>query len=95
MKNKIVVKQFDEIIFNGNILDIPIKENYIIKKSIEIFDDDDPCIIHKSFVVKQVVDDLLKQINRKFNCEIKLIDFKDKLYYLDLDLDNTTLFIEG
>lgn len=90
-----MVKQFDEIIFNGNILDIPIKENYIIKKSIEIFDDDDPCIIHKSFVVKQVVDDLLKQINRKFNCEIKLTDFKDKLYYLDLDLDNTTLFIEG
>ncbi len=94
MKNKIVVKRFDEVIFNGDILDIPIKEDYIIKKSIEIFDDDDPCIIHKSFVIKQVVDDLLDQIDRKHNCEIKLSDFKDKLTYLDIDLDNVTLYIE-
>lgn len=94
MNNKIIIKTLDgNILFNGNILDIPIKEDYIIKKSIEIFDDDDPCIIHKSFVIKKIVEELLEIINNDGN-EIKLIDYKNKISFLNIDnYDECILYI--
>lgn len=73
MNNKIIIKDHDEkIIYNGLILDMPIKEEYIIKKSIDIFDDEDPCIIHKSYVIKKIVDEFLKYISSKDYSQIKL-----------------------
>lgn len=54
MNEKIIIKDYDEtVIYSGPILDMPIKEEYIIKKSIDIFDDEDPCIIHKSYAIKK------------------------------------------
>jgi len=89
-----VIKQ-GELIFKGNILDIPIKDAYIIAKSIEIFDDDDPCIIHKSYVVKQFVDDLLKRVDREKDNVINLLPYREQLDYLDFDLENTVIYLEG
>lgn len=92
---KVVMKKKDKIIFQGNILDIPIKNAFIIQKSIDVFDDDDPCIIHKSFVVKQFVDDLLKKTNLEIKKEANLADYKDQLNYLDVDLDDTIIYLKG
>ncbi|MDF2700229.1 MAG: hypothetical protein K0Q49_1785 [Haloplasmataceae bacterium] len=85
MNNKIVLKTKDgKVIFKGNILDIPIKKDYIIQKSIEIFNDDDPCIIHKSFVIKKVVDELLNHTNLKNKNQINVSDFKEYFHFLDI-----------
>ncbi len=42
---------------------LPLKEEKIIEKSIELFNDREPCIIHKSFVMKK----LMLEINEYFN----------------------------
>ena len=52
MADLVKITKKGKIIYEGNILDIPIKEEAIIKKSIEVFGDEDPCIIHQSFVIK-------------------------------------------
>ena len=89
MNYKIIVKSLDDkILYKGKLLDIPIKESYVIEKSIEIFDDDDPCIIHKSFVIKKVVDDLLKQTKLKEKLTIRFDEYKDTLHFLDFHETN-------
>mgnify|MGYP000394751636 FL=1 len=69
MKQFITIIKNERILYEGRISDIPIKEKYIISKSVELFDDDDPCIIHKSYVVKEYADqilDLLKENTKIF-----------------------------
>lgn len=92
---KISIKKNNEIIFKGNILDIPIKDDFIIQKSIDVFDDDDPCIIHKSYIVKQFVDDLFKKTNLKQKKEVNLAAYKGQLDYLDFDLEDMFIYLEG
>jgi len=87
MKQYIVITKNDKILYDGRISDIAIKEEYIIKKSVDLFDDDDPCIIHQSYVIKEFVDDLL----HIFKCnDVKTINGKDHLEELTF-LDYTEL----
>ncbi|MBE5972365.1 MAG: hypothetical protein E7246_07610 [Lachnoclostridium sp.] len=37
-------------IYNGSLKDIPIKESVILEKSVEFFDDPEPCHIHRGAV---------------------------------------------
>ncbi len=90
----VLIKKNDEIIFQGKLLDIPIKNEYIIQKSIEVFDDDDPCIIHKSYVVKQFVDDLVTLTNLKNEKQVHLNFYRDKIAYLDFELDDCIVYYE-
>ncbi len=44
---------------------LPLKEEKIIEKSIELFNDPEPCIIHKSYVIKKLlleIDDYLSEM---------------------------------
>jgi len=90
----LTIKRNDEVIYQGNILDMPIKSDCIIKKSIELFDDDDPCIIHKSFVIKKYVDEFLKLTDLKNQGQVKLGDFVERLAFIALDLTDTTATYE-
>jgi hypothetical protein len=85
-KKQIIVRKNGNTLFEGNIIDLPIKDAFITQRSIELFDDDDPCIIHKSYVIKDFQDKLLttyKELNTtvlegKSNIEIlEVIDFNN------------------
>lgn len=41
-------------IANSNVTEIKLKEKAIRDKSIELFDDEEPCIIHKTYVMKKI-----------------------------------------
>lgn len=95
MKESVIVKSGDKVLYKGRILDIPLKEEYIIQKSIDIFNDDDPCIIHQSFVIKEIVSniiDLFKNNNSKvLNC----IQFPKEFAVLNFpDLSSLTIELE-
>jgi hypothetical protein len=62
-KRQIIVRKNGNILFEGNIIDLPLRDSYITQRSIELFDDDDPCIIHKSYVIKDFQDKLLTIYN--------------------------------
>ena len=44
----------DCIIFHGRITSLPLEEEVIIQKSIEFFNDECPCFIHRSAVMKRL-----------------------------------------
>ncbi len=96
MKQVVRIIKNDKEIFNGKIASIPIKKKYIVKKSIELFDDDDPCIIHQSYVIKEFVDILLN-IKKDNNLdEIHVLDFLDELDFIDYtELKKLTIIIKG
>ncbi len=94
MKEKIIIKRQEEILFQGKILNIPLKEASVVEKSIEIFGDEDPCVIHQSFVVKELVTDLLDLFEDN---DTDLLNGKDYLEELDFlnfeDIPSITLEI--
>ena len=95
MKQKITVFNNDNLVYEGRIGDLPMKESAIIKKSIELFDDDDPCIIHQSYVIKEYVDILMMLLNGN-NGSIEVKNHIDTLFFINLDsLENLIIKLKG
>ena len=74
MKQKVNILRNGESIFNKKIQNLPIKDSYIKEKSIELFDDEDPCIIHQSYVIKEYVDEIITLLETN-----QVINMKDHL----------------
>ncbi|MFW6319078.1 MAG: hypothetical protein ACOC1L_02725 [Bacillota bacterium] len=91
MIKKIVIKNDKKTLFKGNIMNMPVKKDAIIKESIELFDDDDPCIIHTSFIVKKFAE----RINTLYNSSEKSIivvnDYPQLQEFLDVEIDDKTV----
>ena len=91
MKEQIIVKRGDYILYDGNILNLPLKDEFITALSIELFDDDDPCIIHQSYVVKELVTKLLELFEKENYKTIHAIDFKEEFAVVDFtDISSLT-----
>lgn len=54
LKGILITNENGETIFQGVLTSLPLKEDTIIKKSIELFNDSEPCIIHKSYTMKKL-----------------------------------------
>ena len=92
MKEKIIVKRGSTVLYKGNILNIPLKEKDVVEKSIEIFGDEDPCIVHLSFVVKELVTDLLDIFEDNNTTILKANDFLEELNFIDFEDMKTITF---
>lgn len=55
MKQYIFRDANEKILANYPPLQLPIKEDVIIKKSIEIFNDAEPCILHRTHIMKKIM----------------------------------------
>jgi hypothetical protein len=86
MKQKVSLRHGDKVLYEGRISDIPVKHDAIIKRSIELFDDDDPCIIHQSYVIKEYVDHLLERFEQLGTTILKPSEFED-MNFLDCKVD--------
>ncbi len=96
MKQYIQITKNNKNIYDGRIGDIPIKQKYIIQKSIDLFDDDDPCIIHQSYVIKEYVDIILSIFKCIKRNEISVKDHLDELDFIDFtELEKLTIFLKG
>ena len=96
MKQYITITKNNKTLYEGRISDIPIKEDYIIKKSLELFDDDDPCIIHQSYVIKEYVDDVLNIFKHIDSQTIEVKDHLDDLSFLDfMELEKLIIYLKG
>ncbi|MCF7927187.1 MAG: hypothetical protein K9L74_06425 [Candidatus Izimaplasma sp.] len=93
MKQTVLIKHQDKTLYMGKISDIPLKKEAIIKKSIALFDDEDPCIIHQSYVVKEYVDEILNLFNEK-GTTLHIADYEQLTNILDVPSD-ATLILKG
>ncbi|NLX70235.1 MAG: hypothetical protein GX024_04970 [Clostridiales bacterium] len=53
-KEFLFIDSDNNLIMKKDLTSIPIKEECIIKKSIELFNDPEPCIIHRTYVLKKI-----------------------------------------
>ena len=96
MKQFITIIKNEKILYVGRLSDFPIQEKYIISKSVELFDDDDPCIIHQSYVIKEYVDQLLSVFKCVKKSEIEVKNHLDELSFLDfMELDKLVINLKG
>ena len=50
------------LVYEGLLKDIPLKESVILEKSIQFFNDPEPCHIHRSAVRVRLTEELLRQL---------------------------------
>lgn len=95
MKQKVVIMNSDQlVIYEGKALDMPIKMDAIRVKSMALFNDPDPCIIHQSYAIHHLVTPLLKLLNK--NEITKLSDLVIDITWIDLPgIDQCTIVLKG
>jgi len=78
MKNKIIsfIDDKGNVVLEKRITSIPLREEVVINKSIEFFNDPEPCMIHRSAVMKRLymeindfLDDALLQGKKQLSWE--------------------------
>jgi rRNA-processing protein FCF1 len=84
MKYKITIKNDNKILFDGHPLDLPIKQEMLIDKSVEMFDDKNPCIIHQTYVIESFIDALITRFKKHLNEDIKLSREIEEIKFIDI-----------
>lgn len=91
MIKKIVIRNDRETLFKGSIMNMPVKKEALIKESIELFDDDDPCIIHTSFIVKKFAERINDVYDPTTKSVILIKDHPSLKDFLNITVDETTV----
>ncbi len=92
MKKHIIIEKDGERIYKGKMQNMPVKSEAINEKSLELFNDEDPCIIHQSYCMKEFVSVLEKLFESAKSESIQAIDYKETLDFLDIEpLDDVTI----
>lgn len=52
-----------KLIYEGFLKDLPIREEIIIQKSIQFFDDPEPCHIHRNAVSLRLIEEIQKELS--------------------------------
>jgi len=65
----------DKVLFSGNLEDLPLKDEWIIKKSVEFFNDPEPCFIHRSAVAVRLLHEIRESAAGGGAAESEYADF--------------------
>lgn len=94
MKYKIIFKKENQHIFDGKVIDLPIKKDILKRKSIEMFGDEDPCIIHQTFVIETLIDQLISKFKKSINEDIVLSKDIKEIEFIDIkDIELMTMVL--
>lgn len=91
MKYIIVIKKNQEILYEGHPLDLPIKQDKLVEKSVEMFDDQNPCIIHQTYVIESFVDALISRFKKDLNRDIQLSKDIKEIEFIDIENIDTCM----
>ncbi len=88
MKKTITITASGEKVFKGKPLNMPFKTDAIKQKSLELFDDEDPCIIHQSHIAREFSDIVIKRFKDKDTDTLNLQEETDLQSFLDVPGDS-------
>ena len=57
-----ILDSLDKVVFKGPLSSLKFKTESIKKTSIELFNDDNPCIIHESYAIEQLASQAAQQL---------------------------------
>lgn len=69
-KNITLTAQNGDIIYEGPLNEIPVREDYIIEKSKELYNEEEPCIIYRTHIMKSLYLAIWEQMKENQNREI-------------------------
>ena len=85
MKCMVYIKDYkNNVIYKGKVLNLPIKKESIKAKCIELFNDDDPCIIHESYAISKFADEFINAFNFTSQENVSLKGFAYALDFIDI-----------
>ncbi len=58
----ISIRSREQLLYEGLLRDVPLKEAVIIEKSIRFFDDPEPCFIHRNAVRVRLISEIQKEL---------------------------------
>ena len=96
MKIKVIIQSKDNhILFQGNPINLPVKTEDINRVSLEMFRDPNPCIIHQSYAVQKLIEEMLKHFGKASIAKVPLSDHLDAVSFLKFDhLEDLFLTLE-
>ncbi len=85
----------DKILFKGKPISLPITTKAIEEKSIELFSDPEPCIIHQSYAAQKIVDHFISMFPVLPINNLPLSNYGKKLDFINIkNLEKCFLSIE-
>jgi len=69
------VRLNDKVLFSGVLEDLPLKDEWILKKSIEFFNDPEPCFIHRGAVTIRLLNEIWDAAENGAGVESEYMDF--------------------
>lgn len=94
MKKTITITHEGKTLFKGKPLNLPFREDAIKEKSIELFDDEDPCIIHQSHIAREFSDTVVKRFRERDTDTLALNDEPDLQSLLNVP-EASVLYLKG
>lgn len=96
MKLTIIIQDKDHhVVFKGRPITLPMTKTAIVAKSIELFGDDDPCVIHQSYAIQKIMDDFLARLPGLPIADMPFKDIKGDLSFINLPaIESCLLTIE-
>ncbi|MBU1094062.1 MAG: hypothetical protein KKH01_06345 [Firmicutes bacterium] len=96
MKYQITIKNSkNRVLFKGKPIALPIKEKAVTLKSIELFSDPEPCVIHQSYASQKLADEFLALFPTLPITDFSLAHYEQKLDFIDIpDIETCFLSIE-
>ena len=74
-------------IYESYLLELPIKEQCILSESKKVFNDSEPCIIHRNYVIKKICIELANWLEDIKSLEGSVISDENNVAYLLSFLD--------
>ena len=90
-----ITNQDGQKIYQGKVINLPFKKQAIKDKCIELFNDDDPCIIHESYAINKFAEQLVTLFNQQSQTNVQLKDIAHDLDFIDIpDLASYMMTLE-
>lgn len=92
-KNITVTARNGAIIYEGPLNELPVKEEYIIEKSRELYNEEEPCIIYRTHITKKLYLDIWDQLkdNQKKKRAADCNSYRELLSPLVVNMEDATL----
>lgn len=85
-----IIHENGTILYSGNLNELPLREDYIIAKSIELFHEKDPCIIYRTHVAKKFYLNLYELLNQQ-SYSLSCYTISELQQAVDLDLADSSI----
>lgn len=92
-KTVIVRAENGDVLYKGAFNELPVKEDYVIEKSVELYQEEEPCIIYRTHIVKKLYLDILEQFGGKpeKGRQVDCRSFQEVLAPLALDTSHAVM----